>query len=205
MKKNNVTIILSFMLVFFYACKKEMTTQIPIVKVEDEGCILKETNFKKDTTVCVWNVTDTTKGKAEAIKISKKWIGKADSRYSSGFIYISFRTFLDNKKDFIMKEFLAFNNIPKKIGCYKLSNWNIQNLSVLNVSYYACDDDVVEARYNLDESLTKNYLEVTKIDTINNYIEGKFMATLLKNPKNKIKFYQDTLRFANASFWAKIQ
>ena len=205
MKTNYTFSILSFLLVFFYACKKETTTQIPIVKVEDEGCILKETNFKKDTTVHVWNVTDTTNGKAEAIKINKKWIGKANSYYFKGLISVSFYTFFDTKKDLYRREALSFNNIPKKIGCYELSTWNISNLDVPNASYYACDDDVVEARYNLDESLTKNYLEVTKIDTINNYIEGKFMATFLKNPKNKIKFYQDTLRFANASFWAKIQ
>ena len=196
---------LPFLLVFFYACKKETTTQIPIVKIEDEGCILKETNFKKDSTVHVWNVTDTTEGKADAIKINKKWIGKADCNYFKGLIYVSFSTFFDTKKDLYRREVLSFRNIPKKIGCYELSTWNISNLDVPNASYYACDDDQIEARYNLDEFRAKNYLEVTKIDTINNYIEGKFMATLLKDPKNKIKFYQDTLRFANASFWAKIQ
>ena len=86
-----------------------------------------------------------------------------------------------------------------------MRNWSIPNVNILNIFYYACNDDQIEARYNLDEALSKNYLEVTKVDTINNLIEGKFMATFLKDPKYKNPYYQDTLRFANGSFWAEIK
>ncbi len=201
--KYTYIVLLAFLGIF--ACKKD--TPIVIVTtpvVEQKSCILEESNFKIDSTVQIWLVTDTSKGKASAIKVWKNWEAKVNSNYFNGNLLISFYTYY-YKKDFRRAEVVYFSNVPSKIGCYELKKKSVPN-GTLTFKYFVCDEDIIINTYTLDENRAKNYLEITKIDTLNKIIEGKFMATFLRDTSyKKLVYIQDTVRFANGSFWAKIQ
>ncbi len=191
----------------FIACREEQV----IVKNNTNNeplpiasCIIKEKDFKIDSSVHVWSVSDTSNGKANAIKIWKNWIGKPYAGYFKGQLYLSFVTYANTKKDEGLKERFRFDNVPKKVGCYLLSNSKSTEISV-QTKYAALDDDVTDSEFSLDEFRSKNYLEITKIDTVAKYIEGKFMATFIRDQKYPKLFYlQDTVRFSNGSFWMNI-
>jgi hypothetical protein len=206
MKKYSYLLLACILMVFCWTCKKDNNTPTPVVKTP-LSCISTITTFKNDTTVQVWNVQDTSKGVAHAIKVCKKWTARVNASYLGGGVSLLFENFYAKNEDKRKCDSWIMRNIPLKKGCYPMVGTKSATQSTDLISgFNAQDDDVLENSYQLDVSTESNYLEITKIDTVSNYVEGRFMATFLRvKNKKKVWYLQDTISFYNGNFWAKIQ
>jgi hypothetical protein len=107
------------------------------------------------------------------------------------------------------RENLAFNKIPKQVGRYNIRG-PINNIldGFTGSSYFTKEDDgdALEDTYEVDESVTDNYLEVTLLDTVaHHFVQGKFTVSFKiatpggkRNPSNP-----DKVKFSNGTFDVK--
>lgn len=185
----------------FFSCKKETVPQ-PVPP--DNSCVKVEKDFPKTKdSVWVFYPGFQKNGSGKAIKINRETAFNAYSQYWRGFPYISMVTYYKENNEIETAENLGFQLISNKIGCYKLKN-DPNGLNEVRAIFLAQDSDVLLNGYSINETAS-NYLEITKLDTIANEIEGKFMVTFLRDKnKQKLDFLYDTLRFSNGSFKCKI-
>lgn len=185
----------------FFSCKKETVPQ-PVLP--DNSCVKVEKDFPKTKdSVWVFYPGFQKYGSGKAIKINRVTEFDAVCNIFEGKPILTFRTYYIEKNENERAENLDFDLISNKIGCYKLKN-DVAGSNEVRATFLSQDSDVVLSGYAVDESAS-NYLEITKLDTIANEVEGKFMVTFLRNKnKQKLDFLYDTLRFSNGSFKCKI-
>ena len=97
-------------------------------------------------------------------------------------------------------ECMTFLYIPLEVGCYQVNDWSSEQ--GIACSYTIWDNDLNVEEYNIDKT-GYNYLEITKVDTTINLIEGLFGLTFIKNKGSfSLPYFQDSVRFYNGCFTA---
>lgn len=145
-------------------------------------------------------------GFVTAIRDSLKW--EADAKaffvYDSTLV-ISGRTFFSKEEPTrTIEEFSIRTNIDS--GCFSVSPrlfGSNTDQKLPYARYNTVDLDIFINQYTLLEE-ADNKLELIKIDTINNKVEGKFMLTFLRNETTRPQRGPDTLRFHNGYFKCQI-
>lgn len=145
-----------------------------------------------------------TYGRMDAKKGGEDWVASSAAfNYDTipSFFGISSATF--SEEDFLREE-LIFNKIPKTTGKYVISG-PINNIfdGFVGSTYHTSEDDgdASEDNWDVDETATDNYIEVTMIDTVANIVQGNFTVSFniatsggKRNPDNpdKVKFSKGT-------------
>lgn len=210
MKYTIIFLILS-VTIFFYSCEKEVVEQIPLEEIN------RSEDSTANTCIPILNIPlqDTSeyfkawKGTQEygivtAIRDSLEWEGSI--RVQAGrnnTLSIFFQTWYDYERSTQAENLYIRTNLSfdcQEVNAYKAGKENVFPEATYSIIHY----DVTLNRYCLIEE-ENNFLELTKIDTINNEIEGKFMLSfVMEEPINALPEGPDTLRFWNGSFSCKI-
>lgn len=100
-------------------------------------------------------------------------------------------------------ESLTLNDFPIDTGTFLMNN-DYQNLQdgIIGNSYTMDEWDVELAGYKLDSNF-KNEVVISKIDTIQRIVEGRFNALFLLD-RNYLKIVPDSIKFENVSFFSTI-
>lgn len=152
---------------------------------------------------------DTTNGQMSAIKSQTEWVASAYAAFHNddrNFISITAATFT---REGYEREHLALSYLPTSTGFYSIDRvYQYQTDKSVKAIYATstADGDASEDFYRLDTAVTDNYIEITKMDTVSNEIEGFFTCSFVltthggkQNPLNP-----DRVRFWNGHFKVKI-
>jgi hypothetical protein len=145
-------------------------------------------------------------GWGEAVRDGKAWKATAFARHhqdGSGYIGIDFNTFT---RDGELRESLALNEIPLKIGKYQIKGKVGETYDGFVGSNYGLiesDGDVVGAVYAHDDAST-GYVELTNVDTASNVVEGRFDKVVFIRYTPIESIYPETVVFKRGKFRMKI-
>jgi hypothetical protein len=174
--KEKIIIILA--LLFFFACKKELTKPTGNIEL----------------------------GIATATMNSKPWNAKGSIITDKQNNTLAFNMVIVNEEGFARGVFRA-EGIPAKIGCYKLYKYDY-NLAddkqkpITSIYTTLTDDgDTVGALYDLDES-KKNYLELIYSDAGKTEFEGRFQTYF--NRIDDIPNQPATIVLTEGKFYLKV-
>lgn len=179
---KNLKLLHLFLLLFLLSCSKdEQAYQLPIYS---EG--------PQDT------------GWGKATRDGQAWNATAFARRhrdGSGFIGLDFNTYTEFDE---LREILAFNEIPFKVGKYpvngNIDNYN-DNLVGCKFAVAESDGDVVGALYSNNLSV-KGFMNITFVDSINNIVGGSF--DVVKFDRLELDPYPEQVSFRNGTFRMKI-
>lgn len=170
-------LILSFIVLFFSACEKD---------------------------VIIYDPGQMEYGMATAKKNGAKWTASASGGINSSrnYFILSMKTYYQNTID---REILGFQHIPIKMGKYKLDPMVFPTSigDTIPVSHYwflIDDGDVVGDSYTLDDSASDNEIEVTYIDTIAGIARGRFKVTFKVDEPKKESYLPDCVELSEGSF-----
>ena len=200
--KYIVPILAGYLLFLTSACEKEQEPVPPTV--EKPKVVLKTDRFF---------VKDTTNGKAEAIKNdSIRWIAgvtcNKNKNSETGFTFYSIlcKTYASDRLS--LREFFALDGIPEncegKTFVCKVKAQKESEISTLYARLYS-DGDVVNDWYNLDTTVTTNFLTIHKLDRTNRRIEGSFSAKMGLAPPRFDPLNPYSLHLTSGKFWANWQ
>ena len=206
MNKIFLLLLVSSGLFCLASCKKDSPEPIiPPVKPPDTPAVYVPIHQPGDTVNF---------GAGYAKKLTADWSAEAFSRVmtfvDTNLVSVSFLTY--SKIDLgAQREHLAFAFIPKaSIGqAFLLKSMTSTTLKpgYVDATYstWRLDGDVIEDRYNLDETATDNYFKVTKADWAKKRVEGIFTASFkIREPRvNPLNPKQ--VKFSGGRFWANIQ
>lgn len=171
--------------------------------VNESKCILKETNFPNTQNIDIYDKGLQKDGLGEAVKINQLWGASVFASLWKGKPSLALKTYHSPYNENTDAELLTFDLPKLSSGCFKISNKNI--IENVSINYLAKHGDTIYGFYDVDENSDKNYIEITKLDTLEQVIEGKFMLSLVLNKKLKHEaFLKDTIRFSNGNFKAKL-
>ena len=113
---------------------------------------------------------------------------------------------LGTSEDGFSRENLVLGFISATPGNYRIAR---EHSPGVITSFYLTlqdDGDVLEDSYLVDESVLSNVARITKIDTVENLIEGIFTATFeIRDPEKKVNPNNpDRLTFSDVSFSVQI-
>jgi hypothetical protein len=146
---------------------------------------------------------DTGWGKAK--RDGHNWEATAFARkHQDGKNYIGIDLWTFSEEGF-NRETLSLNEIPLAVGKYVIKG-NIANTYDGFIggfySIFQDDGDVAGPPFDHDDN-DKGILELTKVDTVNNIVTGKFDRVVFKNRKEH-SFFPEKVIFENGSFEMKI-
>ena len=145
-------------------------------------------------------------GWGEAVRDRKTWKATAFARHhqdESDYIGIDFYTFTDQGD---IRESLAFNEIPLKVGKYPIKGkiGNTQDgLVGANYGIRESDGDVIGAVYSHDD-ISIGYVELTDVDTASKEVAGRFDKAIFIRYSPIESIYPETVVFKNGKFRMKI-
>lgn len=98
-----------------------------------------------------------------------------------------------------LEESVVVRYIPLRIGCFDLTPFPSQTNKTF-VTYKIIDADTFVEEYIMDTS-AYNFFEVTKLDIVNNRMEGLFGLSFVKREgSGGFAVFQDSVRFFNGCF-----
>lgn len=100
------------------------------------------------------------------------------------------------------RECISFNEIPPKVGKYKIINASSDpDDELVEANYFisTADGDVLSAIYIVNES-NSNKVEITAIDTVAGTVQGTFSVKFEQNPDKHTPDYPDKVKFKNGTF-----
>lgn len=160
---------------------------------------------KKEEHIPIYFPGNMTFGRMDADKEGKAWVASSAAfynEYNPALFGIIASTFTEGG---FLRETLVFNKIPLKVGRYEVTKLNNDMFDgKTGASYNTSEDDgdVSEDSYDVDESATDNYIEITLVDTIANMAKGNFTVSFnivtsggKRNPSNP-----DKVKFSNGTF-----
>ena len=103
------------------------------------------------------------------------------------------------------RELLSFNNIPLKLKKYIPSSDKDSDVH-FNFGRLASDGDVIAAlpRMIIDDTVSSNYFEVTRLDTVAKILEARFDVSLRSD--KTASFYKDEkMRFSSGLIQVKLR
>jgi hypothetical protein len=180
-----ISFIYVLLITLLFACKDKNTEPVEFTPIYESG-LMANGSLK-----ALKNGLEFT-ASSVGLKYEKNYFAFSGGTYQSSFL----------------REHIALNKIPYKIGKYKVIG-NDGNLFDGTISsFYGTtgdDGDVMEDSYHLDET-QDNWLEVTAFDTIQNFAKGKFdIYYLINEPNKKINPKNPTkVHFSNAIFDIKL-
>jgi len=129
------------------------------------------------------------------------WKANCLSAIRENKIIITFVTY-DNAVDLNIRERLAIGRIPQKTGNYSIESVK-SNEVFSDYSTWLEDGDVLNAGWDIN-TLNKNYIEITAIDTITRIFEGKFNINFkMTNQGIDGNMHSENINFKNGDFRAK--
>ncbi len=171
------------LLSFLFACGKDEGYQLPIYSPGPQ-----------DT------------GWGKATRDDQAWNATAFARRhqdGSGFIGLDFNTYNEFEE---IREVLAFNEVPFKIGKYpisgKIDDYN-DNLVGAKFAVRESDGDVIGVLYNSDRSV-KGLMNITFVDSTNNIVGGSFDIVKFDRLVPENAPYPERVEFRNGTFRMKI-
>jgi hypothetical protein len=145
-------------------------------------------------------------GWGKAVRDGKAWNATAFARRhqdGSGFIGLDFNTYSEFEE---IREVLAFNEVPFKVGAYsingKIDDYN-DNLVGSNFSIRESDGDVIGVLYNNDMTI-QGVMNITYTDSTNNIVEGNFDVIKFDRLVPENAPYPERVEFRNGTFRMKI-
>lgn len=148
--------------------------------------------------------------KISAQKNRKHWETKAEAYFhiieNTQLFSISAYSFDKNGE---ITEVLTFVNFPVKVGSHLLSRRNYNLITDYNYSgytYSTSGSDVVGDRFYVYEE-EDNFINFSRIDTVNFKLEGNFRVTFVSDINDPIENgnLPDTIRFTEGEFCVKIK
>lgn len=220
------TIYLFLLLFLFCKCSKEVDIAPAEVSNERDKFILPTQSYQElETGVasCIpifevtpsdssvfpqWCPGNLPNGTGTAFREDHFWNATAGASNRRGKITVYLSTADCETTDYYYgKERLQIQFNPNSERCISLNAYGGDDVSVTNghASFRYIDLDVTYDRFatKKDES---NLLEITRLDTINNIVEGHFMITFKRS--DELDFYSigpEVFSFVNGSFSAKIR
>jgi len=153
-------------------------------------------------------------GAGYAKKLTADWSSEAYCSVMDHFdtTYISIGFFTYSKTDIhSQRESLGFDFI-KKASLGQMQQLKKMNSGSLKSGYvsptyttWRSDGDVIEDRYDLDESASDNYFTLTKADWAKKRVEGTFTASFKIREPRVNPLNPKYVKFSNSRFWANIQ
>jgi len=104
----------------------------------------------------------------------------------------------------VLSEQFFLSCLPWELRKHDLCQVGTVECSLYAVSYFTTYDDQTEDLYLLDES-KGNYLEITAVDTVEGWVEGRFDLWFVHDKERKPKEYEanpDRVRFSEGRFRA---
>jgi hypothetical protein len=126
-------------------------------------------------------------GKVDSYRDGQKWIATAYGRGGKSdktAFGIYFTTYDENE---VLREYFTLNSIPYKIGKTKIETGRkISDIQGCWASYLIYDEDIrlTPTYFTASES----YVEITKLDTVTNQIEGTFTKMTLEPEQENTNF-----------------
>jgi hypothetical protein len=104
----------------------------------------------------------------------------------------------------ILREYFRFQEIPLRLCHIKIKNQVPSDENHIGVQYSIKDEDITTSPIY---SYTGNHacLDITKIDTVTNMIEGSFSKLVLEPVENDVKTAPRCVVFKNCTFTAKMR
>jgi hypothetical protein len=129
------------------------------------------------------------------------WKANYLSALKDGNIILTFITY-DNLLELNIREVLGIQRIPKKIGSYSIEPFE-KGVVYSGYETRLADGDVVNAGWDIN-TLKKNYIDITAIDTITGVFEGKFDVYFkMTNQGIDGNMHSEYINFKNGNFRAK--
>ena len=153
---------------------------------------------------------DFSNGQATALKNNQNWKGSARGGINNQGIGVDivFSVFNDFGE---LRQELVFSKIPLIKGDYTLfiidDGQSSDSISRCNFNTISHDGDVLEDRYDVDESSDERNLTVTSYDETTNILQGTF-DVMLKIDTSRIKYNinnPETIHFSMGEFEVKIK
>ena len=191
--KNTKQVIKRFELVIIlfvcFSCHKDIQTDItPVSKnkinIEVNGTMWDSKNAN--------GVLFTSKSFAYTCKVNKNFLDFALYRY--------YYNTQDGRN--VQIESLVLFAIPFREGTHVLngSHINACNPDTIPAIWYVTNSYDVTFDEYIANPKTNNIVKITKVDTLNRYVEGSFEATMYRIRKDGDNLYPDTLRIKNSTF-----
>jgi hypothetical protein len=129
------------------------------------------------------------------------WKANCLSALKDSKIILTFITY-DNLLELNIREVLGIQRIPKKIGNYTIEPFE-KGFVFSGYETRLADGDVVNAGWDIN-TLKKNYIEITAIDTTTGVFEGKFdIYFKMTNQGIESNTHSEYINFKNGNFRAK--
>lgn len=162
---------------------------------EEEECVTEEYITSQDT-VLIFDAGEMVNGFADAIKLNQDWMASGSASFlTSGQLALTFQTNLEGDLEYIV-EMLFFTLDDYNIGCYEL----LKESGASTANYLSLDYDVVKNSYEIADE-ENNFLEIIKIDTIQNFVQGKFAVSFDRDTLRTPPWYNpEKVRFFNGAF-----
>ncbi len=108
-----------------------------------------------------------------------------------------------SKRSSYFRQSINIMDLPFKVGAFKpiqLLTGQVCDSDNFRSFIYEIDDDVILAEYRIDETVSDNIVMITKIDSVNKFVEGNFNLKFKK--KAGWEEFVDVLEFKNGYFKA---
>ena len=183
--------LLFFLTVLFPNCKKEQI----IIKTPDPI----------DTIVPIEHIIDL--GKGSVIKNGSNWVATNTATYH---YHTKTRFFLVAKNEYSngLKETFAIQDIllqkGKQLIEYATSIGDLSN-SVPNAAYTMSAYDEGIGNFYPDTTRTGNFIEILRVDTMANEVEGRYQVFLGKDSPSTIQGVPDSVFLTEGKFYLKLK
>ncbi|MEO6691845.1 MAG: hypothetical protein ABIO44_05845, partial [Saprospiraceae bacterium] len=169
-----------------------------------DTCIIKENIVDSLSMINVYLQTDTIPGLAYSTKVNNKtYFNLYSQLVKSNFVFI-FNSFEDKTTE---TDIIYIFDIPAALGCYHIidPSFNATFEGKTNAYFSNNDGDVIIDEYLLDTSRTDNRIEITRLDTLNKIVEGKFAISFVfaHNRPKRSPYNLERMRFFNGIFRGK--
>ncbi|HNL07961.1 MAG TPA: hypothetical protein PKH93_10335 [Chitinophagales bacterium] len=141
-------------------------------------------------------------GSMSACRNGDKWKASGEAvglLQTDSLFIIGGSTYVYDQEDTFSIEGLNIRYLPFKKGRYALTGESIGDIQTPYAYMFIVDYDVIIERYYLDED-KESWVELTKVDTINNRIEGCFEIYLAVDEPKFSAMHADKLCFKKGEF-----
>ena len=185
--------------------KKISISSWPVLLVSSLFLLLSSCKKEELQNIPLYESGEMTFGRASGKKAHLDWIASGIGVKQSDSLFWAVRLGTVSKEGFL-RESLTLGFIPLATGQYSIAQEYKDDFLTSSYNTSQDDGDVGEDYYLLDEYASTNIAQITKVDTIENKIEGIFTATFeIRDVEKKVNpDNPNRVTFSDVSFSVEI-